>query len=155
VAAADQPWKKLYDFLSQHSYGTLVSYTDILAGTGLDLQINRAPVSRARSELESVDQKTLEAARNKGYRIVEPSQHLRLANGHRQRSARQMGRAVEVAQATNVSLLSPEDARIIRDFSMWAEKVRRDLAWSHQRHDDMERRMTVVEVELDRILGPG
>jgi len=155
VAAADQAWKRLYDFLAPQPYGTLVSYADILKATGLDLRANRAPVSRARSEMEAVDQKTFEAARNKGYRIVEPSQHLRLANGHRQRSVRQMGRAVEVAQATNVTLCTPEEARAVREFGMWAAKVQRDVAWSHQRHDDMERRMTAVESGLNELARPG
>jgi hypothetical protein len=141
-------WRKVYEALSGRPYGDVVSYDEIRRVAGIDLRLNRSPVYRATREMEEADARTIEAVPGVGYRIVEPTEHERLAHARRRFAGRQMRRSVAVIRATNMALVPPEQATYLRGLENWAVAVEQAIVASHRRHDQTERRIEAIERQL-------
>lgn len=80
--------------LAAADYGTLVPYTVLMEAVGGDsVKQVQDFVQRVKRRLEQQHRKAVEAVPNEGYRVVKPSEHLRLARGQQSRSRRALARA--------------------------------------------------------------
>ena len=149
----DQPeWRLIYDEFRKHGPGDVVTYqrlTDIL---GRGFLANRSPLQRAVKELETADHRTLVCERGTGYRVAAATEHEELAHAHRQRSRRQLGKAVSKARSANRAELSPDQVRRLDDLeghlSQHAGMLARLAARDKRRAEEIRnlRRNTTSEI---------
>lgn len=89
-------WRLIYDILTAKDIDDSITYDDMAAVLDLDPVEDRhaiqMAVRRAAKEYEEVDLRALEPIPNRGYRIVEPEEHLRLAQGQQKRSQKALQR---------------------------------------------------------------
>lgn len=123
----DKPeWRMIYDdLLASADFGTIITYQEIASVLGRDLQSNRTPLYRARSELGELRKRWLEPVPNVGYRVIEPSGHVRVSAAHKRKSRRQLGMAIRVLESTDVSRLTMDglsewDTQQKLTFALWA-----------------------------------
>lgn len=83
-------WRVLYDIIQDTQVGGVATYSQLAKALDLDSKRDRHTIQvamrRAGRELEEVDKHAIEAVANIGYRVVEVSEHLRLARGQQRRS---------------------------------------------------------------------
>jgi hypothetical protein len=76
-------WRVLYDVLTKHGVGDVVTYDVMGEALNLDPEKERHTIQmairRAAREYEREDHRALEPVPNEGYRVVEPAEHMRLA----------------------------------------------------------------------------
>lgn len=129
-------WRVLLDLLRDTKTGEVLTYRAAYAALGLpdaDTTANRRVVQVAMRDamdhLLKEDSRAVEAVRNEGYRVVEPSRQVDLARNHQDRARREVeaGRA----HVTHIDLngLSPEGRALAetmhRAFSAQADMMRR------------------------------
>lgn len=103
-------WRVVFDRVANLDYGAEVTHDELLAELETDDRgrMYRA-VARTNRELWKTREKSLAVVRGKGYRILHPSEHERLAEGYKQQARKRMGNAVAVMQGTNLSILTPQE----------------------------------------------
>lgn len=133
-------WRMIYEGLLEHANsGDIVTYPEIDAVLGRALDINRGPLYRARRELGEMRKHWLEAIPNIGYRVIEPSEHVRISAVHRRKSRRQVGMAIRVLQSTDLAQLSGDA------LSKWDEQSKMTFAlWAVFAHESRLRRIEDV-----------
>lgn len=105
-------WRTLYDLLTKHEVGEVLSYDTM--GTALDLDPEedrhtiQVAMRRAAKELELTNKHAVEAVPNTGYRIVEPEYHLDLAKQQQRRSSRALVRGHSKVVNVDMSGMDPE-----------------------------------------------
>jgi hypothetical protein len=106
-------WRIIYDdLLVTASTGQLLTYEVLATALGIDPEADRhviqAAIRRAAKEYLEADKRALDVVPNKGYRVVEAPEHLRLARRHQQRASRQL--VAGHSKTVNVDLtgLDPE-----------------------------------------------
>jgi DNA-binding winged helix-turn-helix (wHTH) protein len=107
-------WRKVYDVLRELQIGDVLRYDaldEILGRSFISEGAKRNPLERARRELEDVDRRTLAAVPRVGYRVVEPREHMSLASGHQRRSRRQLTRAQQKLESTEIAALTDLERR--------------------------------------------
>ena len=111
---ADKPeWRMVYEsLLDAADYGRIVTYEELTAVLGRTFEDNRSPIYRARRELGRLRLRWLEAVPKVGYRVVFANEHVRISGGHKQRARRQMGKMLEVARATDLVHLTPNELEL-------------------------------------------
>lgn len=93
----DQPrWKIIYDLVSPRGVNDVITYEELGEALGLDPaderhQIQMA-VRRAAKLNEERNSRVLEAMPNVGYRVIEPTEHMRLAKQHQRKSHKALAR---------------------------------------------------------------
>lgn len=103
-------WRIVYeDLLADADFGRIVTYDELTEVLGRDFAINRAPIYRARLELGDLRKRWLEAVPNKGYRVIEANEHLRIATAHKRKARRQMGLMVKLAEVTDLTRLTADE----------------------------------------------
>jgi hypothetical protein len=112
---ADKPrWALALDVFRDHHVGDVVAYADIAAVLDKD---DRATIQSAAREagkrLLIEDGHAIEAVPNKGYRIVAPDEHIRLARGHEKRSRKALVRGHATVQNVDLNGLSEESKRVV------------------------------------------
>jgi hypothetical protein len=95
--AGDQArWRTLYEQLKAARVGEVVTYDEMAAALDLDPVKDRSKVQlamrRASKELEEQDRHAVQVVPNKGYRVVEPEQHLDLARHHQVKAGKSLQR---------------------------------------------------------------
>ena len=99
-------WKTIYEILKATPIDGVVTYNKL--GKALDLDpikerhLIQQAMQRAAREYEGVDKRAIDAVRGKGYRVVEPREHLDLARRHQRKSSRALVRGH--SKAVNVDL---------------------------------------------------
>lgn len=135
-------WATVYGLLQAAEVGATVTYADLAEALKLDPLKHRhaiqMAVRRAAREFEEVDKRALEAIPNRGYRVVEPPEHLRLARRHQKKAGRALVRAHSAA--VNVDL-SSVDAATRHAFEVVAQAFALQL--------DFNRRLTVRQDRLE------
>ena len=111
VPKGDLPeWRLIYDLLLDGAeYNDLITYGDLDQALGRDFRSRRGPLYRARIELGAQRHRWLEAVPNRGYRVIEAREHLRVVHDHKQRARTQYRRMLTVSSATDLSRLTPEE----------------------------------------------
>ena len=103
-------WRMIYEqLLETAEFGQVITYAELDEALGRPFIDNRGPIYRAREDLGTIRQRWLEPVPGVGYRITEPSDHVRVSVSHRRRSQRQMSISVKVIGATDLGRLSPDD----------------------------------------------
>lgn len=107
---AEARWRPVYRHLSTLSIGDVLDYSLLceLAGTGTDLSVARGEVYRAIQELEDQHHRTAANVRGVGYRVVDAPEHEWIAESHRRRSGRQLGKARRKYRSADRARLTPE-----------------------------------------------
>jgi hypothetical protein len=89
------------ELVEDKPYGTVLTHDEIAECLGIDasdLVRLRSAIARAKPRTEKHHQRALEAVPNKGYRVIYPGEHARLATGHRRKSDRQIKRAISIVK---------------------------------------------------------
>ena len=108
-------WRMIYDRLCQMQVDDELTYEEL--GILLSLQpgterhLIQMAMRRAAEELLEVNCRAVECMRNKGYRVVEPAEHLRLARGHNRKAGKALDRSYTTATKVDVTGLD----QLIRD----------------------------------------
>lgn len=119
-------WRMIYeDLLDGAEPGQVITYADLEGLLGRDFASNRGPLYRARRTLGEMHHRWLEAVPNTGYRVIEPLEHMRVSAGHRRKSRRQVGMAIRVLEATDLTQLAADelakyDEQSKLTFALWA-----------------------------------
>ena len=119
-------WRMIYeDLLAGAEPGNVITYAQLEELLGREFASNRGPLYRARRTLGELQHRWLEAATGVGYRVIEPTEHVRVSAGHRRKSRRQVGMAIRVLDATDLERLTPSDLSTFDEqkkmtFALWA-----------------------------------
>ena len=138
-------WRVVYDVLAVRVVGAVVTYEVLADVLDLDPEADRgliqATVRRAAREYEEVDSRALEAVPNVGYRVVEPTEHMRLARGQQRRSHKALARGHSKVVHVDLSGLDPEARRA---FEIVAQAFAMQM--------DFNRRMDVRQGRLEQVV---
>jgi hypothetical protein len=108
-------WRTVYDLLRKTATGQVLTYEAI--GEALELDpgserhVIQMAVRRAAREHEEADNRAIESVPNKGYRVVEAPEHLRLARGHHKRASKSLVRGQSKVVHVDLGALEPETRR--------------------------------------------
>jgi hypothetical protein len=103
-------WRQVYDgLLAAADFGRLVTYEELSAVLGRRFMNNRGPIYRARQELGHLRLRWLEAVPQQGYRVIDASEHVRVAGDHKVRGQNQFSKMLEVSRATDLHRLTPDE----------------------------------------------
>lgn len=102
-------WRLIYDLLDGAEYDDVITYGELDQALGRDFRERRGPLYRARIEFGAQRHRWLEAVPNKGYRVINAREHLRVAHGHKRRARGQYRRMITVSTATDLSQLTPQE----------------------------------------------
>ena len=105
-------WKTVYELLAKASTNDLVTYDELGEALGLDPDGERSliqqAIHRAAKEHERNDKRAIDAIPGKGYRVVEPTEHLELARRHQKKSGRSLARGASKVINVDLNGLEPE-----------------------------------------------
>jgi hypothetical protein len=105
-------WRTVYELLTKAPMNGLVTYDELGNALGLDPDRDRSviqqAVHRASRHHEEMDKRAVDAVAGKGYRVVEPSEHLDLARRHQRKSSRALARGHSKAVNVDLNGLEPE-----------------------------------------------
>lgn len=105
-------WRTIYDLLQAAEIGAVVKYVDIAAALDLDADTDRHTIQmaarRAAKEHLTVDNRAIEPVQNVGYRIVEPEEHLRLAQQHQNKSRKALAMGHKQVVHVDLNGMEPE-----------------------------------------------
>jgi alkylated DNA nucleotide flippase Atl1 len=108
-------WRIVYDLLCKTPTGDVLTYEAIGEALGLDSESERhviqMAVRRAAKEHEEADKRAIEVVPNKGYRVVEAPEHLRLARGHHKRASKSLVRGQSKVVHVDLGALEPDTRR--------------------------------------------
>jgi hypothetical protein len=108
-------WQAVYALLRATKTGDILTYEAIGEALELDSKLERhaiqMAVRRAAKEHEEADKRAIEAVPNKGYRVVEAPEHLRLARGHHRRASKSLVRGQSKVANVDWAALEPEVRR--------------------------------------------
>lgn len=110
----DKPqWKIVTDVLKTKDIGDIVTYEEILSALGPDFPRNSlSPVVwSAIRKFRETDKRTFENVRTVGWRMVEATEHSRLARRAQLRGKRRLADAVSISSNTDLTRLNPEQRR--------------------------------------------
>lgn len=137
-------WRDAYDLFVAAAVGDVVTYRELGDVLGMDPDKERhriqVTVRRAALEHEREDKRALDAVTNLGYRIVEASEHIRLARSQQKRSSRALQRGH--SKAVNVDL-SQVDATTRHALDMVAQAFALQMDFN-RRFDVRQRRLEDV-----------
>jgi len=103
-------WRLIYELLLDGAeYDDVITYDDLDQALGRDFRARRGPLYRARVELGVQRHRWLEAVPNRGYRVIQAREHLRVVHGHKQRARGQYRRMLTVSAATDLSQLTAKE----------------------------------------------
>lgn len=128
---------------AERPYGTVISYSELATALGLPdddkgrPQIRQA-VSAARNILLKDHSKTLTAERGKGYRVALPGEFAGIAQDHRSRADRQIGKALDIIDHAPVSQMTPDERERHRAVGVLIHNLHSRMTSAEQRLADLE-----------------
>jgi hypothetical protein len=103
-------WRMIYERLLENAeFGQVITYAELDETLGRTFIDNRSPIYRAREDLGSICKRWLEPIKGVGYRVTDPTDHVRVSVSHRRKSRRQLSISVNVLGATDLARLQPSD----------------------------------------------
>lgn len=105
----------------------------------------RQTVSAARPLLLNDHGRALVAVRGKGYRVAQPGEMAGIAQDHRQRADRQIGRALAIIDKADMSAASEEERRRFQAVGLVIRNLSNRMNSAEQRLADLE----------EAVFGPG
>ncbi|MDX3314641.1 hypothetical protein P1S61_37440 [Streptomyces sp. ME08-AFT2] len=105
-------WRAIYALLRPLGVGEIITYERMAEVLELDDDADRvtirAALYRAAREYEQIDKHAVEAVKNVGYRVVEASEHLKLAQRRQKRAGRQLKRGHDHVVHVDFNGMEPE-----------------------------------------------
>lgn len=99
----------LIDLVSAANYDDVLTYEELGELFGLvDKPAVQSTVNSAKGSVEKNTKRTLEAVRNEGYRVVNASEHHRLAASHQRKGRGQLKRAMSKVNHVDMGELSQD-----------------------------------------------
>lgn len=147
------------EMVAERSPGDLITYDEL--GKALDLdpderrdQIRQA-VSAARPVILADHKRALIAERGKGYRIAFAGEFAGLAQGHRRKADRQMGKALDIVKNVNERELSPDELKRHRAVAMIITNLHSRMTSAETRLQQLEEAVfgkprPVIKGEVER-----
>lgn len=130
----DRPrWAVIHDILASSATGSVVTYEVMADALGLHAERDKHAIQmamrRAARHYAQTHNRAVEAVPNKGYRIVEAAEHLRLARNQQRRATKAVARGHEVATHVDLNDLEPETRKamllVAQAFATQREFMRR------------------------------
>lgn len=147
-------WRMIYDELLKLEIGDVITYSELDEILDRDFLGDRAPFYRATREVERTLSRTFAPVRGKGYRMVEPDEHVDLVVDRLARSRRQVRRGREVADSTDLARIKDPEARNrIRELRLLTrrhETMLRQQNLRLDRHEQMLKEARQSHVELEQ-----
>lgn len=137
-------WRIVYDRLKTLAIDQVISYETLSELLGRPFRDDRAPLYRAMRELETQDKRTLENVRCRGYRVVHPTEHEKLATAHVRKSHRQLTKAKGRVDSADRTGLDQETRRRLDAKSV-------NLGAVHQMVLRLNRKVSEHDEELAKI----
>lgn len=135
-------WKIIYNLVKASEHGTVLTYAELGAALDLhplqDRHTIQMAMRRAAKQSEREDGRALESVRGKGYRIVEPQEHLRLARSQQRKSSKALERGHDKVVYVDLTGLEPET---LKAFEAMAHGIKVQL--------DMARRLSVRQTRTE------
>jgi hypothetical protein len=101
-------WRLIYDgLLESADFGDVITYAQLDEALGRTFEVNRGPLYRAREHLGEMRHRWIEPVPRVGYRVIEPREHMAVAQNKKRRARRQFRGMVRVAEFTDLSRLTP------------------------------------------------
>lgn len=139
-------WRMIYDILVKRDIGDTITYEEMAEVLELDADADRhaiqMAVRRAAKQYESDDLRALDSVPNEGYRIVEPTEHMRLARKQQKKSHRALARGHSKVVHVDLSGLDPDSRKA---FEVVAQAFAMQM--------DFNRRMDVRQKRLEETIG--
>lgn len=147
------------EMVAQGSPGDLITYDDL--GKALDLdpderrdQIRQA-VSAARPLVLADQKRALIPVRGQGYRIAWASEFAGIAQEHRRKADRQIGKALDIVKNVNEKELTPDELRRHRAVAMVITNLHTRMTSAESRLQQLEEvvfgpRPPVIQGEVER-----
>lgn len=105
-------WRTVYELLTAIPVNGIITYGELGEALGLhsdhDRNVIQQAVRRAAKEHEELDKRALDVIPNKGYRVVEPPEHLGLARRYQKRSSRALARGHSKAVNVDFNGVEPQ-----------------------------------------------
>jgi hypothetical protein len=105
-------WRTVYSLFQASSIGKVIKYETIADALELhhvdDRHAIQMATRRAAKEYLRNDSRAVEAVKNVGYRVVEPEEHLRLAQGQQKKSRKALVRGHDTAVHVDLNGMEPE-----------------------------------------------
>jgi hypothetical protein len=134
----------LTEFFGGIEYGATVEYDRLAGMLGVDPTDRatvRGAINQSKRSIEKVHKRVLRAVRGVGYRVVDPAQHVEVAQAHHRKSVRAIRRGRSVVD--NVDL-----ARLTEDQRRLALATGAILGWQLQQI----RRLEVRQAQTEKVL---
>lgn len=147
-------WRAIYALLKPMSVGDILTYERMGEALELDAENDRNKIRialhRAAREYEQVDKHAIEVVPNTGYRVVEPAEHLKLAQRRQKRSTRQLKRGHDHVVHVDFNGMDPE---VRKGFEVTAHALSMVMDFN-RRFDVRQKRLETVvsgeQVRTDR-----
>lgn len=102
-------WQTIYDRLCAGQVGDVIEYDELeVMFPDTTRAVIQGAMRRAAKEFERTHKHAVESVKNRGYRIVQPVEHMRLAKNHQRKSSRSLVRAYDKVTHVDMTGLSPE-----------------------------------------------
>ena len=162
-------WKLIYDILLKRNVGDTITYAEMAEVLELDADADRhaiqMAVRRAAKEYESADLRALDSVPNEGYRIVEPTEHMRLARKQQKKSHKALQRGHSKVVHVDLSGLDPDSRKafevVAQAFAMQMDFNRRmdirqkrleqSIASVNEKHDRSAEEIEELKERLARL----
>jgi hypothetical protein len=128
--------------LKDLEYGTVLNYSTL--GKALDInhktdrQKIQAVVRLANVGLLKLYKRGLENVKNVGYRIIEPKEHMIVANGHQAKADRAMVAAIRFYNGADLSKMTESERKLHHGQHMLAEAI-------YASHTHLDKRIKRIE----------
>lgn len=136
-------WRVIYDLLKVRKVGDVIDYGEMGGALDLDPVKDRTTIQlamrRAARELETVNKHAVDAVPTKGYRIVEPEEHVDLARRHQKKARKSLVRGHSKVVNVDFNAIDPE-----------ARKAFEIIAGAFAAQLDFNRRMDIRQANLER-----
>lgn len=143
-------WRLVYDALPRE-IGALITFNQLDDALGRNFRDNRQPIYRAQRELLEVDKFALAPVMGKGYRIVEPREHVDLAHKDRRSARRRMAKAVAKVVNVHRTALTPAERDRLERNEIALKRQAQALARLADKVDQHQKRLDVHTAELDQV----
>lgn len=141
-------WRVLADIFKETPRGTMIDYEELGDALGLhpvdDRDAIRAAVQSASKCLSREHNRSLQAVRGFGYRVVMPEEHIDLARSQQRRSRKALSRAQGHVENVDLSALDETQRHLV----MAAASA---LAWQQRQIKRLDLRQSNLESVVDSV----
>ena len=139
-------WEIVTDVLETKNIGDIATYEEILEalGPGFSRSALSSVVGTAIRKFRD-RKRTFENVRLVGWRMVEATEHLRLARRQQVKSKRRLAEAVSISASTDLRRLDPEQRRAQQAQELHLRKLLDRVSRLEERQAKTETRVSVVE----------